>query len=102
MAQEGGRFGTGLVDDLVRVAEVLASPGEVDVKLSRLCSMAVRMIGCDRSSIFLADDGCFRARSNHGNPPDIASVFPSHRVRLDDPLVARAIETRSFVVANER
>ncbi len=58
-------------------------------------------IGCDRSSIFLVDGDRFRARFNHGNPPDIAAQFPAHRVAFDDPLVSTAIARRSFVVVND-
>jgi signal transduction histidine kinase len=90
-----------LVNDLVDIADVLASPADAATKLDRLCAAAVVTIGCDRSSIFLVDDGWYRARHNHGNPPDIAVLFPQHRVALDDPLICRAVETRSHVIAND-
>lgn len=93
--------GPELVRDLVQLAEVLAGGADVGTKLSELCASAVRTIGCDRSSIFVMDRGRFRARCNHGNPPDIAAAFPSYVVSPADPLIARAVETRSYVIVND-
>lgn len=99
--REGPQLGPRLVRDLVDVASTISSAAEAETKLERLCAAVVTTLGCDRSSIFLAEDGRYRARFNHGNPSDIAERFPLHRVPFDDPLVSLAVARRSFVVVND-
>ena len=89
------------VQGLLDLAQGMSSEGSFDTRLGEVCRVARELIGCDRSSIFLLEDGAYRAKFNAGNPPHVAKLFPSHQVRLDDPLISRAVETRSFVVAND-
>jgi PAS domain S-box-containing protein len=90
-----------LVSALLELARSLSASRDVDRRLADLCRTTVELLGCDRSSVFLLENGCYRARCNHGNPPDIAALFPDHKVSIRDPLIARAMETQGFVVVNE-
>lgn len=94
----GGQGGErGMTQLLLDLAETLSLNGDYDARMECICEQTVRLLGCDRSSIFLRDGDFYHARFNHGNPADIARVFHDHRVRLDDPLVSRALERGSFV-----
>ncbi len=97
----GTRDARRLVAGLLEMAQELTGADSLDERLTHLCRTAVALLGCDRSSLFLLQEGYYRARFNHGNPPDIARVFHLHRVRPDDPLIRRAVESRSFVMLND-
>jgi signal transduction histidine kinase/CheY-like chemotaxis protein len=90
-----------LVEALLELARNAGAGAPFDERMTALCRISAELLGCDRSSLFLLDGDAYRARFNHGNPPDIAALFDSHRVQRDDPLIARAVETRSYVVVNE-
>jgi PAS domain S-box-containing protein len=90
-----------LIRGLLQVAESLISDLPLEARLTDLCRTTVQLLRCDRSSIFLREGRYYRAKCNHGNPPDIAPRFPQFKVSLRDPLISRAMETRSFVVVND-
>lgn len=90
-----------MIAGVLSLAQRLSSADTMEGQLTYLCRTTAERLGCDRSSIFLREGNLYRARFNHGNPSDIAAVFPKHRVRLDDPLIARAVATRSFVMIND-
>ncbi|MGD0947540.1 MAG: PAS domain S-box protein [Candidatus Binatia bacterium] len=90
-----------LIGGLLQVAESLISDLPLEARLTDLCRTTVQLLGCDRSSIFLREGRYYRAKCNHGNPPDIAPRFPQFKVSLRDPLISRAMETRSFVLVND-
>ncbi len=89
-----------LAAGVLALAERVAAAPHRSAALDGICKSTVELLGCDRSSIFLLDGGYYRGKHNYGNPPDIVKFFDRHRVRLDDPLISRAIETRSFVLEN--
>lgn len=91
----------GFLGHLLALASELAAESDLDVRMERLCFHTRSLLDCDRSSIFLRDGDAYVARSNSGNPPEVAEAFPNHRVPLDDPLVMRAIETRRVVTVND-
>jgi two-component system sensor histidine kinase BarA len=90
-----------LIRGLLQLAESLSSGLPLEVRLTDLCRTTVQLLGCDRSSIFLREGQYYRAKYNHGNPPDLAPRFPQFRVSLRDPLISRAMETHSSVVVND-
>ena len=90
-----------LIRGLLQLAESLSSGLPLKVRLTDLCRTTVQLLGCDRSSIFLREGRHYWAKYNHGNPPDIARGFPQFKVSLRDPLISRAMETRSFVLVND-
>lgn len=90
-----------IIPGLLALGQSLSSRLPLDARLTDLCRATVELLGCDRSSLFLWEEGVFRAAVNHGNAPDIVALFPNHRVSLKDPLIARAMETRSFVIVND-
>jgi signal transduction histidine kinase/CheY-like chemotaxis protein len=90
-----------LVETLFDLAGSVASSEPFERRMTELCGRTAALLGCDRSSIFLREGGVFRARFNHGNPPDVAALFPSHRVPPDDPLIREALARRSYVMLND-
>jgi hypothetical protein len=80
------------------MAQGLTADRPLADRLTDVCRATTELLGCDRSSIFLLEAGSYRAKHNHGNPPDITVRFAGHRVRPDDPLVAGAMRTWSFVI----
>ncbi len=90
-----------IVHGLLALAETLGSEAAFEARMRELCRIACELIDCDRSSIFEFEDGYYRARFNHGNPPDLTPHFARFRVRADDRLVSRAMETRDYVLVNE-
>lgn len=89
-----------LADGLLSLTTSLSSTGPYVDRMTQICRATVDLLDCDRSSIFLVEDGYYRARFNWGNPPDIARQFQKFRVRLDDPLISRAVEARTFHIEN--
>ncbi len=87
--------------ELLSLAHNMSAGTPLATRLQSLCQSAADLTGCDRSSIFLLEDRYFRAKYNVGNPQDIAEMFPQFKVRLDDPLICRAIETRGPVTLND-
>jgi PAS domain S-box-containing protein len=90
-----------LIRGLLQLAESLSSGLPLEVRLTDLCRTTVQLLRCDRSSIFLREGRHYRAKFSHDNPPDLAPRFPRFKVSLRDPLISRAMETRSFVLLND-
>jgi signal transduction histidine kinase len=90
-----------LRNELVALASDLAVETDFESLMPRMCDRIRRLVGCDRCSIFILEDGVFRGRFNVGNPPDLAQFFADLRLPLDHPLVRRAVETRRQVTVND-
>ena len=63
------------VQGLLDLAQGMSSEGSFDTRLGEVCRVARELIGCDRSSIFLLEDGAYRAKFNAGNPPHVAKLY---------------------------
>lgn len=87
--------------ELLSLAHSLSAEIPLEVRLPDMCRRTAELIGCDRSSIFLREGQYYQAKYNYGNPPDIAALFPQHKVRLHDPLIVQAMTTRNCVVVND-
>ncbi len=90
-----------LIDGLVAVGRTLASAAPLAERLNHLCRVVAGLLGSDRSSIFVLDGKRYRGIANFGNPPDVAALFPDHRVSRRDPLIAEAVRLGSVVVVND-
>jgi signal transduction histidine kinase/ActR/RegA family two-component response regulator len=97
----GRRVSSAVVGGVFELAEVIGALHSFDERMTHLCRWTAQLLGCDRSSIFLREGDRMRARFNHGNPADIAALFPAFSLRDDDPLVHRAFAGKSFVVVND-
>lgn len=84
-----------------RAFRALAQQGDIDDQLTVACRLVCEHLSCDRASVFLDDGRRYRARVNHGNPPDIARSFLRHRVPHDDPLIALAVAEDRVVVLDD-
>lgn len=101
MVDRGSRQRASVVTGLLDLAEHFGTPAPLREKLQALCSTAVGILGCDRSSVFMYRNGRFEAFVNEGNPPDIAAGFPTYRVSRDDALASAAFEKGSYVMVND-
>lgn len=90
-----------VVASLLDLAEELTRENSLQERMERLCQVTVRTLACDRSSIFLAKGGVFRGSANYGNPPDIAALFPQHKVSLQDPLIREAFARKSYILIDD-
>jgi signal transduction histidine kinase/CheY-like chemotaxis protein len=90
-----------LRDELVALASDLAVETDFEPLMTRMCGRMRRLVGCDRCSIFILEDGAYRARFNVGNSPEVARFFADLRLPLDHPLISRAVETRKQVTVND-
>lgn len=90
-----------LAQVLLELAKSLTDSAPLNDRLDRLCRHAVELLGCDRSSIFLADGDHFRGAHNFGNPTDIAEHFEKFRVPKDDRLISAAFRSRTCVAVND-
>ncbi len=97
----GSRREQELVSGVLKLAEGLAEGGEFSDRMTLLCRATSQLLHCDRCSVFLLEGKYYRAKFNHGNPPDIAAVFHKHRVGLRDPFILKAMTSRNFVVVND-
>ena len=90
-----------LVVGLLDLTKILSAGTSLFEKMSGLCQSVVSLIRCDRSSIFLLQEDYYRAKFNHGNPPDIAVLFPQTRFSPKNPLIAQAMESRTYIMVND-
>lgn len=92
-----------MVDGLLDLSLVSSADQTVDEKLAQYCELTIRVLDCDRSSIFILDEAgeFFRASHNAGNPPDIAARFHQHKVSINDPLMLEAFRRGNRVVLND-
>ncbi|MBN1661990.1 MAG: PAS domain S-box protein [Deltaproteobacteria bacterium] len=91
-----------IVRILLELADGLISRSELDGQMEYLCRTVVQLHKCDRSSIFILDEGYYRTRYNYGNPEDVAKRFPYFKVRRNDPLIAALFNADGrFIVIND-
>mgnify|MGYP002624623558 FL=1 len=86
---------------LLEIGRELNSRQPLDARMTKVCEVTVRLLSCDRCSIFLLDDGYYRAKWNFGNPPDIQERFPEFKVSTEDPLVTKAVQAKHYVLVND-
>lgn len=90
-----------LANMLLDVADGLSAAESYDERMMLLCREVVRLLGCDRCSVFLRNDDFYHATFNYGNPPDIAARFPTFRFRSIHPLVRAAMGAQGAVVISD-
>ncbi len=86
---------------LIDLALSLLETDCFESRMNHLCAETARLMRCDRSSIFLRRGDRHCARFNYGNPPDVEQLFPRFSVKVSDPLIAAAVERRSFITVND-
>jgi GAF domain-containing protein len=90
-----------LRDELVALASDLVVETDYESLMTRMCDRIRRLVGCDRCSIFILEDGAYRGRFNVGNPPDLDRFFADLRLPPEHPLIHRAVRTRRQVTVND-
>ena len=89
-----------VISGLLALTRSLSSARPLEERLNDLCSFAVDLTGCTHSGIFLPDADGYCARYRSGTA-DAESAWPYPPVHLDDPLIAKAIATRSVAVITD-
>ncbi len=89
-----------LVNRLLALTDHLSSAQPLATRLTDLCRATVELLGCDRSCIFLHENGSYRASYNHGDPPDLAALSPPHQVSAHEPLIAEVMRTRHLAIVD--
>ncbi|HEX7409926.1 MAG TPA: GAF domain-containing sensor histidine kinase [Candidatus Binatia bacterium] len=92
---------TELIDGLLDLAQNLGSDAALDVRLTSLCRSAVRLAGCDRSSIYLLVGEYYEEKCHFENPSGAARGLAPQRVHIQDPLISRAVQNRSCVTVED-
>jgi len=90
-----------LREELVALASDLVIETDYESLMTRMCDRIRRLVGCDRCSIFILEDGAYRGRFNVGNPPDLDRFFEGLRLPPEHPLIQRAVRTRRQVTVND-
>jgi signal transduction histidine kinase/CheY-like chemotaxis protein len=86
---------------LLSAFHALTSMRSFDAKLAHTASVTAQLLACDRTSIFLADDGKFVPAGAYGTVPEGRTALPEQRIRCDDPLVAQAVQARDCLVLRQ-
>ncbi|MEO2106091.1 MAG: bifunctional diguanylate cyclase/phosphodiesterase [Actinomycetota bacterium] len=88
-------------EGLLQLAEVLAGRHSTTRRLQELCRLTTVLVGCDRATVFVLDDGRFRPWAQYGVPEDLVPLLEDTSFSPRHPLVREAFEHDSFVVIDD-
>ncbi|WP_108664172.1 putative bifunctional diguanylate cyclase/phosphodiesterase [Euzebya rosea] len=86
---------------LLELAEVLAGRHSITRRLEELCRLATVMVGCDRASVYVLEDGRFRPWAQHGVPEDLLPLLENTSFSPRHPLVRRAVDSDEAVIIDD-